>query len=180
MDSGFSVLSRRRMLALSLGGGAFFLMGGFGGLLALRGRAAAVDGLRVLSDHEYRTLAALATALFPAGGAFPVGLQGLDLARAFDEFLSGEPEWNRSDLKKALFLLEYGPVLYDRRLKTFSHLTEEERLQHFVSWAESDSLLRRQVASAFRKFMSLVFYDRPEVWPHIGYDGPLVRAEGLR
>lgn len=179
MDPGFSVLSRRKLLAGSLGAGAFLLMGG-GGLVALRGRAASVSGLRVLSAHQYRTLTALATAAFPAGGAFPVGLGDLDLARAFDEFLSGEPEWNRSDLKKAIFLLEYGPVIYERRFTTFSNLPEAERLAHFERWGESDSLLRRQVSLAFRKFMTLVFYDRPEVWPHIGYEGPLVAAEAWR
>lgn len=180
MPADFSVLSRRKLLALSTGAGAFLFMGGAGGLVALRGRAPAVAGLRALSDHEHRTLAALVAVLFPSGGAIPSSGADAGLARMFDGFLADEPEWNRSDLKKALFLLEFGPVLYDRRFVTFSHLPEAERLAHFQSWAESDSLLRRQVAIAFRKFLSLVFYDRPEVWPHIGYPGPFVRQESSR
>lgn len=180
MTADFSVLSRRKLLALSSGAGAFLLMGGAGGLLALRGRAPSVSGLRALSDHEHRTLAALVSALFPSGGAVPLGGNEAGLSRMFDDFLADEPEWNRADLKKALFLLEFGPVLYDRRLTTFSHLDETARLVHFRSWAEGDSLLRRQVALAFRKFLSLVFYDRPEVWPHIGYSGPLSRQETSR
>lgn len=150
-------------------------MGG-GGLLALRGWAPAVSGLRQLSDHEYRTLTQLARALFPDGGAFPAGASDIDLARAFDEFLAGEPEWNQRDLKNALLLLEYGPVVDERRLITFSHLTERERLAFFQKWREGESLTRRQIATAFHRFLCLVFYDRPEVWPALEYEGPLIKA----
>ncbi|HEY6098175.1 MAG TPA: hypothetical protein VIW03_02015 [Anaeromyxobacter sp.] len=172
MGEGFSILTRRRFLRLSLAAGGFLLMGG-AGLLALRGRAQRVAGLRALTHHEYRTLSQLARALFPEGGAFPVSASDVDLARAFDAFLADEPDWNRKDLERALLLLELGPIVFEGRLRTFSRLSPEERLAHFERWAEG-GLLRRQVATAFRKFLTLVFYDTPAVWPHIGYDGPLV------
>lgn len=176
MPSGpdFSAVSRRQVLKYSLGIGGFLLMGGAGGLLALRGRAPRVDGLRCLTAHEYRTLAALADAIFPAGGAFPVGARDTDLGRRVDAFLADEPPWNQRDLKRALFLLEYGPVLFDQRLATFSHLGEDERAAHIARWAEGDSAVRRQAALAFRRLLALLFYDRPEVWSGIGYDGPYV------
>jgi len=174
--SGFSVLSRRRILGAGLTAGGMVLMSGLG-LWRLRGAAPGVAGLRILSPHEYRTLTQLAWALFPAGGAFPQGAADADLARLFDGFLADEPEWNQGDLKKALLLLEYGPVLFERRLTTFSHLSEEERLAHFHAWRESSSDLRRQVSTAFHRFLCTVFYDRPEVWPALGYDGPLVTPE---
>jgi len=166
---GFSVLSRRRALKIALGlmGGA--VAGTGGGLLALRGLAPDPKGLRCLSAHEYRTLTALAVSLFPEGGAFAAGAASADLARTFDGFLEGEPADRRADLSRALLLLEYGPVVFERRLHTFSHLSADERLAHFERWTTSDSLLRRQVALAFRKFLSIVFYDRPELWPDIGY-----------
>lgn len=170
--SSLNVLSRRRVLKLSLSAGGLLAMGGAGGLWALRGRAPEVAGLRQLTAHEHRTFAALAEAAFPAGAG------RVDLARAFDTFLADEPPWNVEDLKRALFLLEFGPVIFERRLATFSRLPVAERLAHFERWAVSDSLVRRQVAVAFRKFMCLIFYDTPEVWPHIGYDGPPIPVEG--
>lgn len=174
---GFAPVSRRRFLRGALAvGGAFLAFGG--GLLALRGHAPSVDGLACLSDHEYQTLARLAGALFPPGGAFAVGADRIDLARAFDAYLADEPEDNVRDLRRALTWFEYGPVLYERRGSTFSRLSEADRLAHFEDWASSDDPLRRQVALAFRKFMCLVFYDAPEVWPSIGYDGPRFRAPG--
>jgi len=156
-------LSRRRALQL----GVVVALGG--GALAVRGYAPSVAGLRHLSDHQYRTLTALATALFPDGGAFAAGAASADLARTFDRFLDGEPDDRRSDLLHALTLLEYGPVVFERRLKTFSDLDEAERLRDFERWTTSDSPTRRKVALAFRKFLSVVFYDRPELWPDIGY-----------
>ncbi len=148
-------------------------MGG-GALLWLRGRAPAVAGLRCLGDHEYRTLRQLALALFPREGGFPVGADDVDLTRSFDAFLADEPPWNREDLKKGLFLLEYGPLVFERRLVTFSNLPAAERLAHFERWS-GGGLVRRQLALALKRFLALVFYDRPEVWPYLGYDGPQVR-----
>lgn len=170
--------TRRRVLkgAIAL---ASIAAGGVGGLVALRGCAPSVDGLKCLSDHEYRTLTALATALFPVGGAFEPGAATFDLARAFDGFLADEAEDRRGDLKKAMTLLEYGPLVYDKRVVTFSHLSAEDRLAHFERWAESDDLVRRQVAVALRRFLSVSFYDRLEVWPHIGYAiGAAIPADG--
>ncbi len=173
--TGGPIFSRRRFLA-SLAAGGAVLLGGACGLLALRGRAPRVTGLRCLTRHEYRTLSQLALAAFPEGGAFPQGARGVDLARLFDNYLADEPEWNRNDLGKGVVLLEFGPLVYDHSFVTFSHLGTEERLAHFERWAEG-SLLQREVATALKKFLALVFYDRPEVWPSIGYDGPLVPAE---
>ena len=154
--------------------------GGALGLWTLRGRAPPVAGLRSLTAHEYRTFAALVEAAFPSAGAFPVGASQMDLARTFDGFLADEPPWNVEDFKRALLLLELGPLLFERRLVTFSHLPPTERLAHFERWASSDSVLRRQVAVAFRKFLCLVFYDTPAVWPHIGYGGPPIPVEDLQ
>jgi hypothetical protein len=39
-------------------------------------------------------------------------------------------------------------------------------------------VLRRQVSIAMRKFFNLVFFDRPEVWPYIGYPGPSLQRDG--
>ena len=169
------VLSRRRFVKWSLTGlgGLLGVASAAGGaLFALRGCAPSVEGLRVLSDHEYRTLSNLARAVLPAGGAFPQGADDYDLARMFDGYLADEPEENIDDLTMALTLLEFGPVLFDFRFKTFSNLTTDEQRAHFDGWMRSSSLTRRKVSVAFRKFLYLVFYDQPAVWPHIGYGGP--------
>jgi hypothetical protein len=173
----FAFLSRRRFLKVALGAGVV-VAGGGAGLVALRGTAPDVAGLGVLSAHEYRTLTLLAHALLPRGGAFEHGAEDLDLAREFDAFLAGEPEANVTDLKRGLLLLEYGPLLFEGRLTTFSRLDAGARLAHWEGWAASGLLLRRQVSLAFRRFLTLVFYDHPAAWAGIGYPGPSFAGGG--
>jgi len=171
----FSFLSRRRFLKVSLVAGGAVLGVGGGGLLALRGRAPKVDGLRVLDAHEYRTLQNLVEVMLPRTDAIPVDAASMDLPRAFDAFLADEPEHNVDDLRKALVLIEFGPLVFDKKLTTFSRLDLEERSAHWKGWALSDNLLRRQVSIAMRKFFNLVYFDHERVWPHIGYPGPSLK-----
>jgi hypothetical protein len=174
----FSFLSRRRFLKVSLVAGGAILGVGGGGLLALRGRAPTVDGLRVLDAHEYRTLQSLVEVMLPKTDAIPIDPASMDLPRAFDDFLADEPEHNVKELRKALVLIEFGPLAFDKRLTTFSRLDVAERATHWQEWALSDSLLRRQVSVAMRKFFNLVYFDHEEVWPHIGYPGPSMKRTG--
>lgn len=164
-------ITRRRVLQIGLGLTATVLAGG-GGLLALRGGAPHVAGLRVLGSQEYRTLAAVARTHLPAGGPIAPGADQLGLARKFDAYLADEPPDVQRDVMHALSLLEYGPLLFERRLVTFSNLSPAAQLAHWKRWLDSDSLVRRQIAWTLKKYLSLVFYDSPAVWPAIGYPGP--------
>ncbi len=116
--------------------------------------------------------------MLPKTDAIPVDPGSMDLPRAFDEFLSNEPEQNVKDLQKALVLVEFGPLVFDKRVTTFSRLPEDERSAHWASWGSSDNLLRRQVSIAMRKFFNLVYFDHEAVWPYIGYPGPSLKRQG--
>lgn len=179
-DGLFSFLSRRRFLKASLVAGGAILGVGGAGLFALRGPAPQVQGLQVLDAHEYRTLQSLVAVMLPKTTAIPIEASPMDLPRAFDGFLADEPEHNVKDLQKALVLIELGPLVFDKKVTTFSRLGIDERTEHWNSWAVSDNLLRRQVSIAMRKFFNLVYFDAEQVWPHIGYPGPsMKRAQGL-
>ena len=170
---GFGVIRRRRFLRLGLGAGAALAGGGAAAYLSLFGVAPARRGLRVLSDREHRTLRNLVTTIVG-----PAAMREREaIASAFDAFLADEPPKIVSDLSSALVWLELGPVLYERRWSSFSDLDQAAREAHFEAWMRSEDLLRRQVATAFRKFVNLVFYDTPGSWARIRYPGP---ATGLR
>jgi len=173
----FSFLSRRRFLKASLVAGGAILGVGGGGLLALRGRAPSVDGLRVLDDHEYRTLQSLVEVMLPKTDEIPIDATPMDLPRAFDDFLVGEPEQSVKDLRKALVLIEFGPLVFDKEITTFSRLPVDQRTEHWDSWGVSDNLLQRQVSIAMRKFLNLVYFDHEQVWPYIGYPGPSLKRQ---
>ncbi len=175
MTESLGFISRRRWLKWSLrglGAVAAVAAGGGGLLLSLRGCAPDVSGLTVLGAHQYRTLANLARVSLPAGGPFAAGADDFDLARLFDGYLADEPAANAEALSLALHWIEFGPVVHDGRAKTFSNLPAAEQLAHWESWAVADDVERRMVSIALRKFLNLVFYDQPEVWPHLGYPGP--------
>lgn len=176
----FSFLSRRRFLKGSLVAGGAILGVGGGGLLVLRGSAPRVEGLRVLDAHEYRTLQSLVEVMLPRTDAIPVDASSMDLPRAFDDFLADEPEHAIQDLRKALVLVEFGPLAFDKKLTTFSRLDVAERTEHWNGWGVSDNLLRRQVSVAMRKFFNLVYFDHEAVWPHIGYPGPSLKRKGTK
>ena len=171
-SNGFRGLSRRRLLFWGLGGTSVILMGGGTGLWALRGSAPAVAGLKVLSDHEYRTMSAIVHAVIPDGGAIPLGPGSLDIPRLFDTFAQSQPKEAVRDLKLALGYVEYGPLVVERRLVTFSNLPPAEREKHWELWESGDDATRRQIAIAFRKFAQSRFYDQEAAWQHIGYPGP--------
>ena len=149
-----------------------------GGGCALRGRAPTVEGLRVLDAHEYRTLQSLVEVMLPKTDAIPIDAASMDLPRAFDGFLADEPEHAVQDLRKALVLVEFGPLVFDKKLTTFSRLDVAERTEHWNGWGMSNNLLRRQVSVAMRKFFNLVYFDSEAVWPHIGYPGPSFKRKG--
>ena len=128
----------------------------------------------MLDAHEYKTLQSLVEVMLPHTDAIPIDVESMDLPRAFDEFLANEPEHNVKDLQKALVLIEFGPLVFERRVTTFSRLSLAERTDHWNGWAVSESLLRRQVSIAMRKFFNLVYFDHEVVWPHIGYPGPSI------
>jgi hypothetical protein len=108
----------------------------------------------------------------PRGGPIAPGADQLQLARAFDRYLADEPPEIQSDVKHALGLLEYGPLLFEGRLVTFSNLSPAQQLAHWKRWLDGKSVLRRQISWSLKKFLSLVFYDTPAVWPAIHYPGP--------
>jgi len=169
----FGRLSRRRVFTLLIAAPGGLLALGGAGALWLRGCPPDVPGLGVLGDRAARTLEALGELMFPRLPGFDPALAPGDLARAFDGFLQDEPEENVSGLTRALLLLEAGPLLYDHGVTPFSRLDLDARRAHFESWVTSDELLRRVVATAFRRFLSLVVYDRPQVWAYLGYRGTL-------
>lgn len=174
----FAFLSRRRWMRLGLGAGGVLLAATGGGLAWFRGCPPDVEGLKVLDDHEHLVLTGLVEVLFPSGGAVKVDVASLELPRAFDEFLAGEPEQNVTDLRRAITLVEAGPLVFEGRMTKFSQLSHQERTAHWERWMTSDRLIQRKVAIAFRSFFHLVFYDTEAVWPYIGYPGPSLKNLG--
>ncbi len=171
-------LHRRRFLQISGALGVLVSVPSVA-MLALRGSAPLVDGLQVLSDHHHRTFQAMAATHIPKGGAFALGAADFDLARLFDGYLADQPGSDQREVKIALNLLEFGPVLFERHAATFSNLEPAAQLAHWTAWSTSELAVRREIFWSFGKFVGLAFYDQAQVWPSLGYKGPSYLRMGL-
>jgi hypothetical protein len=140
---------------------------------ALHDRGPAVAGLRVLSPRQFRTVEAIVDTIVPAGGAFPVGGRDVGLAREIDAYLAVMPDELQGDLKLGLTYIEYAPVLVRRKLGTFSGLPASERARVWGIWETSGEDVPSRLTMGVRRLCFSKFYDHEEVWPYIGYPGPL-------
>jgi hypothetical protein len=59
-------------------------------------------------------------------------------------------------------------------VKTFTSLSIERRREYFTLWSRSDFVVRRQFYSSARALGMIAAYSMDDVWPAIGYGGPLL------
>ena len=81
-------------------------------------------------------------------------------------------------LPLALRLFEWGPLLFDWRPARFTQLPAVEQDASLRSWMTSRLALRRTAFLGVRNLCFMGWYSQPEVWPLIGYQGPLLRRAG--
>jgi len=90
------------------------------------------------------------------------------LCRGLDPEISGV-------LPIALRLFEWGPLLFEGRLARFGSLAPAEQDASLAGWMQSRFELRRMAFLGVRNLCFMGWYSQPEVWPLIGYQGPLLR-----
>ena len=90
------------------------------------------------------------------------------LCRGLDPAISGV-------LPLALRLFEWGPLLFEGRLARFGSLSPAEQDASLRGWLTSRFELRRLAFLGVRNLCFMGWYSQPEVWPLIGYQGPLLR-----
>jgi hypothetical protein len=75
-------------------------------------------------------------------------------------------------LRVALRLVEYWPVLMEWRLRRFRSLSPEQQDESLEGWRTSRIEARRRVFYALRNLALLGYWSQDETWPLIGYGGP--------
>jgi gluconate 2-dehydrogenase subunit 3-like protein len=165
-------LTRRRVLSFGLGGAVLLACGGALGSLSTGYALAPGDAAIGLTVQQLAIVRALVEALFPADGDLPAGLD-LGLHQRIDREVWASSDVLRSDLRSAVSLLEYAPLLYG-----FGH--RFTRLDPPAREAAVRALLDRgpkpvvQAVVALKQLCSLLYYAHPSTWPAVGYDGPWV------
>lgn len=82
------------------------------------------------------------------------------------------------DLPLAIRLFDWGPIVFDFTFTRFTNMDAEAQDESIRCWMSSRISLRREAYAAFRNLAFLGYYSQDEVWPGIGYRGPLLK-EGV-
>lgn len=170
----WGAMSRRRFLRGAAVLGA--LAGaGLGASACSRGTETGSDArpLLALTAAQARTLGAVADAVVPTQPGFPDAQQA-QVVRRFDEELSFVAPSIRDDLRAALGVLEYAPLLYGH-FSRFSALDLAARRQVLQAMNTSRVELLRAIGSNAKILVQFFYFSHPSVWAATGYDGPFGR-----
>lgn len=127
--------------------------------------------LKFLSVKDYAILLAAADVLLPATGGFPPHRE-LGTVLAVDEELSKWENVRSKDVPVLLRLIEHGTLLFGFSLSRFTRLTPEDKAAYLGGWGESSLNAKRAGFVALKGLLGFYYFAHPQVWPHIGYDGP--------
>jgi hypothetical protein len=127
-----------------------------------------VDGvpLRALSPKEYAVARAAAEAMLQ-----DVPVPPARIAATIDRELAAMGEPVRGDMKTVFMLLEHLTFL-DGRIRRFSALPPDARLDILRGWARSRFTLRRAAFQATRSFIYFFAYSDDATRPLTGFGGP--------
>ncbi|HSO00489.1 MAG TPA: GMC family oxidoreductase [Candidatus Nanopelagicales bacterium] len=142
--------------------------------MGMRGRPG--DG--PLTARELRVVAALAEAAMPPGELLPGA--GADTAAGFAAWLADVPPHIGSGMRAAIWAVELATM--PTRLRPFSALTIEQRMDLLHAWEQSRSHALRTALRALLTPLKFVHFDRPEMFRHVGcrFELPAVRDEQPR
>ena len=123
-------------------------------------------------------LRAVLDALVPRGGPFPLGAADTDLDAALARYLARLHPLGPAGLRLLLRAIEYGAVVFERT-RPFSRLDPAARERALAAWDTSRLGPRRQLLASLKLLALMHFYERPEVWPALGYDDGYLRRKLL-
>jgi hypothetical protein len=148
---------------------------GAGGMLSsCGGYEKAPEGLLFLDDKGYAVIRAFADRVVPRGGPYPEGALDTGVVEFFDAFAATDYPEVRKDFRSAIALIEHGPLFIRGKFTRFTQMTPDEQDDYLASWQASSVTLLRGAFLGFKRLCFMGFYTNEKIWPHIGYEGPLV------
>lgn len=113
-------------------------------------------------------MAAVIDAIRPRGSGFDQPIDDYVLQEV-EGFLPYLPVTLRIGLPLGLYLVEYGPPLFARRLCRFSTMSPEDGCRYLAHWQEAGGL-RGALLLGLRTLVFLGFYQHPDVLAGLGVD----------
>ncbi len=166
--------TRRGFLALA---GATASLAALSQLRALPAQASALPAGSFFSADELAIFGSVAERIVVPGDAAPRFTQTRAL-ETVDRMCTALSPPLTEPLPALLRLVEYGTFVFDFRFARFSRSSAEQQDASLRGWMESRFALRRLGFYALRNLSLLAYYAQDEVWPAIGYAGPLQDRKG--
>jgi hypothetical protein len=164
----------RRAALIGLGGAAVLGCGGALSWLTLGYHLAPGDVPIGLDAKHLAIVRAIVETLAPADGDLPSGVS-LGVHQRIDEELWSVPDEVREDLRAAIALIEHLPPLFGSWGR-FTRLPRAEREAYYERLLQAGPRPVVQAAVALKQMCTFFYYNCPETWAAIGYDGPWVQT----
>jgi hypothetical protein len=162
--------------------GFFALAGGaaaLGSIASLRVAPAAAlttaGGARFFGDAEREILTSVVERMVDTGEPGAPAVRATRTIETIDALCAGLDPSATAPLPALLRLVEWGPLLFERRLARFTTLDAAAQDTALRGWMTSRIALRRVGFYALRNLSLLGYWSQDETWPLIGYAGPLLR-----
>lgn len=133
----------------------------------------------VLNPRDRQALAAIAEALIPRGGAFPLGAPDVDVPALLERELVTLAPTLQQQVRWLIRLWEWGNTLRPP-FRRFSHLPLEERIERVASFYQSHHLMPRLLVEAFKQLCGFAYAAAPQVSRELKADGSCLSDEPHR
>lgn len=133
---------------------------------------AAETGLRIFSERQAEVLTAVVERMVDSGDPSMPAVRQTRAIEIIDWTLTHTDEAVQSQLGWLLTLFQYGPLLFDGRLSSFTSLSPEDKDDYIRGWASSRFETRRLAFRALKNLSMLGYYADDATWRGIHYDGP--------
>jgi hypothetical protein len=163
--------TRRGFLRLA---GATAALGALGQLRALPLRAAPPGAPRFFDPGETEILTQLAERIVDSDDPAAPRVRDTAAVAAIDALCGRLDPEIAGQLPLALQLFDWGPWIFDWTPSRFTRMDAAAQDASLRAWLESRLALRRQAFQGIRNLCLFGYYSQPEVWPAIGYQGPLL------
>ena len=144
---------------------------------AMAAQSTPAGELRVLTPHQADILTVIVERITFTGIETMPAVRDTQAIVTIDQALLQLDPAVQSQVGWLLMLFQWGPPLFQLKLRTFTGLTPEERDSYLQGWATSRSGTRRLAFRALKNLSMLGYYSQDATWKGIHYDGPWVPRE---
>jgi hypothetical protein len=171
-------VTRRSFLALAGGGAALGSIASLRAVPAAALEAAPGASGRFFAPREREILTRIVERLVDTGDPAAPTVRGTGTMDTIDALCLGLDPNATAPLPALIRLVEWGPLVFERRPARFTSLDAAGQDAHLAGWMTSGLALRRMGFHALRNLALLGYWSQDATWPLAGYAGPLLRKAG--